>query len=110
MLEYEKTDILFLHLNKIPAFEKVLPSKLFEYAATGKPILAGVSGYSASFIKEEIPNATLFQPCNAHDAAKAFRLLKKKYTDRSSFIEKYSRDKISKEMASDISNFLDINK
>ena len=46
--------ILFIHLNAYPAFEKVLPSKIFEYAATGKPILAGVSGYSADFIRNNL--------------------------------------------------------
>jgi len=30
-------DVLFLHLNAYKAFEKVLPSKIFEYAATGRP-------------------------------------------------------------------------
>ena len=41
---YREADILFLHLNDYDAFKKVLPSKLFEYAALGKPIWAGVSG------------------------------------------------------------------
>ena len=44
---YSTADILFLHLNAQAAFEKVLPSKIFEYAATGKPIWAGVAGYAA---------------------------------------------------------------
>ena len=44
---YSNADILFLHLNAHAAFEKVLPSKIFEYAATGKPIWAGVAGYAA---------------------------------------------------------------
>ena len=39
---YNQANILFLHLNSIKAFEKVLPSKIFEYAASNKPILAGV--------------------------------------------------------------------
>jgi hypothetical protein len=29
--EYIKTDVLFLHLNYYGAFQKVLPSKFFEY-------------------------------------------------------------------------------
>ncbi len=36
--EYEAADVLFLHLNSYDAFKKVLPSKIFEYAALGKPI------------------------------------------------------------------------
>ncbi|HIB84975.1 MAG TPA: glycosyltransferase WbuB, partial [Chromatiaceae bacterium] len=72
LLEYYRlADVLFLHLNDIAAFERVLPSKLFEYAASGKPILAGVSGYAAEFILEEISNSAIFPPCNAEAAAKA---------------------------------------
>ena len=70
--EYKKADVLFLHLNDHAAFEKVLPSKLFEYAAMGKPIWAGVSGYSLEFIKSEISNCEVFVPCNVTDAINKF--------------------------------------
>ena len=60
LIEYSNTDILFLCLNDKAAFLKVLPSKLFEYAATGKPILAGVSGYAAKFIDENIVGCEVF--------------------------------------------------
>ena len=43
---YQSADVLFLHLNDYPAFKKVLPSKLFEYAALDKPVWAGVGGYA----------------------------------------------------------------
>ena len=46
--EYQNADVLFLHLNDYPAFEKVLPSKIFEYAALGKPILAGVTAVATA--------------------------------------------------------------
>jgi glycosyltransferase involved in cell wall biosynthesis len=52
--EYKKADILFIHLNDADSFKKVLPSKIFEYAATGKPILAGVRGYPANFLKNNV--------------------------------------------------------
>jgi len=58
---------LFLHLNAHAAFEKVLPSKIFEYAH-GKPIWAGVAGHAARFIASEVPNAAVFAPCNVPDA------------------------------------------
>ncbi len=43
------SDILFVHLNDLEAFHKVLPSKLFEYAATAEArglrcIIAGAGG------------------------------------------------------------------
>ena len=59
---YEKADLLFLHLNDIPAFKRVLPSKIFEYVALGKPIVAGLSGYPAKFLKEKVPHSFVFDP------------------------------------------------
>jgi glycosyltransferase involved in cell wall biosynthesis len=59
---YLEADILFLHLNNISAFKRVLPSKIFEYGALGRPIIAGLSGYSADFVKKNIPYALVFPP------------------------------------------------
>ena len=100
--EYLTADILFLHLNDYPAFEKVLPSKIFEYAATGKPILAGVSGYAADFIKSELLNAKVFYPGDHYGAMEALSKLKLEHTDRSAFINKYTRANIMKEMSDTI--------
>ena len=50
---YNEADALFLHLDDKSAFEKVLPSKIFEYAATGKPLLAGVAGYASRIFEKE---------------------------------------------------------
>ena len=52
MSEYDKASILFLHLNDYEAFYKVLPSKIFEYATTGKPIIAGVNGFAKDVISK----------------------------------------------------------
>lgn len=100
--EYMEADVLFLHLNSYKAFEKVLPSKLFEYAATGKPILAGVAGYAKSFINEEISNAQVFEPCNLNDGLTAFNNLVLEISDRKDFIEKFSRKKLMNILANDI--------
>lgn len=100
--EYLKADILFLHLNDYPAFEKVLPSKIFEYAATGRPILAGVSGYAAKFIESEVENAEVFYPGDHDGALKALSNLKLVHTDRALFVDKYMRSKIMKEMSDSI--------
>ncbi len=106
LVEYQSADVLFLHLNGSKAFRKVLPSKLFEYAATGKPIWAGVSGYAAAFIQEEIENAAVFAPCSPDEAETAFRKLKIESISRGSFIGKYSRSGIMNEMAADILGLL----
>lgn len=103
--KYLEADVLFLHLNDYPAFEKVLPSKVFEYAAVGKPILAGVAGYAAEFIESEIPNAQVFYPLDHAGALDAFNRLEIGYTDRGAFVEKYTRSKIMEEMSDSIVNF-----
>jgi len=102
LVEYQNADILFLHLNDYDAFKKVLPSKLFEYAATRKPILAGVSGYAASFVQSEVDGAAVFSPCNVIEAEQAFSSLAKNNVDRSGFIKKYSRANIMKKMVVDV--------
>ena len=100
--QYLNSDVLFLHLNDYDAFEKVLPSKIFEYAATGKPILAGVSGYAAKFISSEVPNAEVFHPGDAESALKALKKLTLGYTERDDFISKYTRKNIMKKMSRSI--------
>lgn len=100
--EYLKANVLFLHLNDYDAFKKVLPSKIFEYAAMGKPVWAGVSGYSAEFIKIEVANSAVFKPCDADDAVAAFHRLELKDTGRLEFIRKFSRANIMQAMAEDV--------
>lgn len=100
--EYARADILFLHLNNLEAFKKVLPSKVFEYGALGKPIWAGVPGFSADFIRSEINNAAVFPPCDAAAAVAALSALTIETRPRPGFVEKYSRAAICRSMAEDI--------
>ena len=100
--EYKSADVLFLHLNDYDAFKKVLPSKLFEYAAMGKPIWAGVSGYSADFVRTEITNAAVFPPCDAEAAATVLANLEINDAPRVDFMRKYSRENICRDLARDI--------
>ena len=102
ILEYNEADILFLHLNDYQAFRKVLPSKVFEYAAFGKPIWAGVSGYAASFIKKEIENSAVFYPCSFDEAIISFQSLEIKNIVRTKFIRKFDRVGIMKKMSKEI--------
>ncbi len=99
---YQAADILFLHLNDYDAFKKVLPSKIFEYAAMGKPIWAGVAGYAADFLGKEVANSAVFHPCDAESAAKAFTALELGTASRQEFLEKYARGNISRRMAEEI--------
>lgn len=101
---YEEADILFLHLNDHAAFRKVLPSKLFEYAATGKPILAGVGGHAADFVRREIAGAEVFAPCDAAGLHEAFDRLSagSAMIDREPFKQRFARRNIMRSMARDI--------
>jgi glycosyltransferase involved in cell wall biosynthesis len=99
---YQAADVLFLHLGAVPAFEKVLPSKLFEYAALGKPVLAGVSGYAADFIRAEIDNAGVFRPTDVDGAVRALESLDLTTAPRPRFVAKFARARLSRELADDI--------
>jgi len=99
---YLSADVLFLHLNAHAAFEKVLPSKIFEYAATGKPIWAGVAGYAANFIAAEVSNAAVFEPCNVSEAIEKLDGLIVRDQPRPDFTARYSRKNIARAMAEDI--------
>ena len=99
---YKNADYLLLHLNDYSAFKKVLPSKIFEYAATGKPIIAGVAGFSKVFINKNIDNAIIFNPCDVDALVAAIIDLPLKMTNRQEFISKFKRNTIMPEMAEDI--------
>ena len=104
---YSSADYLLLHLNDYPAFRKVLPSKIFELATFKKPILAGVSGFSAQFIIDEINNSFVFNPCDSK--ALANHLLNPEENlniVRSDFIQKFKRSVINEKMATSILNYI----
>lgn len=103
---YRSADILFLHLNDLNAFKKVLPSKLFEYAATGKPIWAGVAGYAAKFILTKIENSAVFSPCNIDEAISSLENLEMIIHPRTEFKNEFSRNKIMKNMAKNLIHFV----
>ncbi|MFQ3333777.1 MAG: glycosyltransferase involved in cell wall biosynthesis [Woeseiaceae bacterium] len=102
---YLNSHILFLHLSDSPAFKKVLPSKIFEYAAMGKPIWAGVSGYAANFLNAEVKNVAVFEPGNHEQALQLLNSLDMTLTKRESFVTKYSRENIMTKMAKDLVDF-----
>ncbi len=99
---YRAADVLFLHLNDYDAFKKVLPSKIFEYAALGKPIWDGVAGYAADFLRTEVENAAVFAPCNVAEGLRVFDRLLLHDTPRPAFIARYARAQIMNAMATDV--------
>ncbi|NLD50215.1 MAG: glycosyltransferase family 4 protein [Clostridiaceae bacterium] len=98
---YQVADCLFLHLNNYRAFEKVLPSKIFEYGATGKPVIAGVSGFSKLFIHENFSNWMIFNPADINDFKRQYEKFKLEQSNPSVFLNKFRRNTIISRLAVD---------
>ena len=99
---YQKSTFLFFHLNDLDAFKKVMPSKMFEYGAFDKPIVAGVGGYAAEFVRVHIPNHILFKPTDVEDFVAQMRSYHLCFERREKFIADYSRVTIDHQMAEGI--------
>lgn len=99
---YNQSDFLFVHLSNYEINERVLPSKIFEYAAFNKPIIAGVAGFIKVFLKKNVPNVILFKPENVNDFLSQFRNYNYHLERRENFINKFRRENINKEMAKSI--------
>lgn len=100
---YKESDYLLLHLNDYDAFNKVLPSKIFEYAATGKPIIAGVSGYSRKFIRTNLgSNWLIFQPANISDFKMKFQNFNDQCSINYVFTKSYNRATLMDKLADEI--------
>lgn len=57
-------DVSIIHLRKVPLFETVIPSKLFECMGMGIPVLLGVAGESARIV-QKTGTGFCFEPGNA---------------------------------------------
>lgn len=109
--EYRNADILFLHLNNLPVFKKVLPSKIFELAAVEKPVLAGVNGYARDFMDQKIEGTFLFDSGNVHSLLEKIKEIEEfqdlnKEINNKSFSKTYDRKTIKQEMVSSILSYL----
>ena len=99
MYWYKNSDILLISLNNYNCLEHVIPSKFFELAVVGKPIIAGVNGYAKNFMKKNISNIYFFPPLNVRILiTKINQVTNTKYSDqlndlkKSNFINNYKRD------------------
>lgn len=103
---YKESTFLFFHLNDLDAFKKVLPSKMFEYGAFDKPIIAGVGGFAAQFVEKNIPNHILFKPTDVDGFVEKLKTYKLKFEHRDEFVNNFSRKSIDKKMAASILDLL----
>lgn len=99
---YNESDVLFLQLNDLDAFKKVLPSKVFEYGASVKPIVAGIAGYSAKFLKDNVPGSYIYKPGDWRALVGILRDLKTEKYDRVEYRKKYSRTSINEDLTNQI--------
>ncbi len=104
--EYADADFYLIHLNDYDALKKVLPSKIFELGSIDKPIIAGVGGYSAEFIRKYVENVILVKPCDVDDCVRKLKGYKYKRIKRLDFINHFKRSRINQEMASSIASYL----
>ncbi len=98
---YNISDVLFLQLNDIDVFNKVLPSKIFDYGSFDKPILAGVSGVAKSFLEENLPYSFIYEPGNHKEAIKKIDQIinfDKSKINNQSFVKKFDRKIITDQM------------
>jgi hypothetical protein len=100
---YKKAHYLFLHLNNFKSFEKVLPSKIFEYGSGNIPVLAGVKGYAREFINNELKeNVFVFDPCDSKSLVDFLKSDNYHLSVRTEFVHKYNRKKITDQMSDSI--------
>lgn len=100
--EYQWADYLFVHLNDLEAFRRVLPSKLFEYGATDKPVVAGVSGCAASFVQKYLDNSLLFNPGDVDGLVTQLRQTPYRTQYRNAFIQRFQRKTIMQQLSQQI--------
>lgn len=103
---YKESTFLFFHLNDLEAFKKVMPSKMFEYGAFDKPIIAGVGGFAAKFVEKNIPNHILFKPTDVDDFVNQMKTYQLKFEHREEFIKNFSRKSIDEKLAKSILGIL----
>jgi len=99
--EYEKCDAFFVHLKNIPMFKRTIPSKIFEYVATKKPVLYGLNGV-AKEIMDELNAGFSFKSGDIEDLERALLDLKNaidnglwEYKTNEILIKKYLRSNLS---------------
>ena len=102
---YNATDIFLLQLNDIPAFQRVLPSKIFDYGSFNKPIIAGVKGVARNFMQEHLPQTFFYDPQHIDPIIKYINSILENglpLINNETFIKKFSRNNIMDSMLESI--------
>lgn len=70
----QEADLLFLSLMPHPVLEKTIPSKLFDYLITGKPIIGGISGEGKNILESVNSNIT-FEAGDVHSLVSKLKII-----------------------------------
>lgn len=105
---YENSDCMLIHLENKPAFEKVIPSKVFELSTYNIPIVAGVSGFPKIFMETNLSATFIFQPCSSDGLIRSILKAQRNRNkiNREEFIKTFARKNINENMAESILNSL----
>ena len=107
-------DVSIVHLKDTPLFRSVIPSKIFEIMALGKPILMGVKGEARDIVIDQAKAGIIFEPENANSlnaAIKQIRRLKFNSSEIMKFVKiEFDRDKIALTMLEAISSRIESRK
>lgn len=98
---YRRADCLMLQLGLYSSLSMVIPTKVFEYAATPYPIVFGASGFTSTFISQ-ISGSLPFEQCNAASFVEALVRAKQTSVDmnsRNRFLDRFDADAIYKDYA-----------
>lgn len=99
---YAKANALLVHVDGLPAFDRVLPSKVFEYAATEKPIIAGVGSAAEKFLRLHVPGTYFFRRGQSSSLVQTIRGMMWATVNRADFVAQFSRRRVMDEFASQI--------
>lgn len=107
---YKETDILYAQLA--PDYSGAVPSKLYEYLATGKHVIYGGAGQAAETLSE-FDNYQLIPPCDASALVSAIKNYERKSEvitlsrkNQNKVFEKYIRENSVKGLAERIGRLL----
>ena len=70
LVETSRAGMLFFNLTDHPVFALTIPSKLFDYLATGRPVIAGIIGEGRSIV-ESVPGNRTVRPHSPEEIARA---------------------------------------
>ncbi|MCT7653109.1 glycosyltransferase [Aliarcobacter butzleri] len=104
---YSKTSLLFAQLDY--GFDSAVPSKLYEYAATGLPILYAGVGEAVNFIKV-LENSYVIEPNSSDTIIKKIKEINDKkqvisFYNRNFIKENFIREKNSKKLLKILENY-----